>query len=40
MITLDKCNGISNTLSELPGTIYVPNKTKDVNLAKIIKHIS
>ena len=40
MITLDKCNGISNTLSELPGTIYVPNKTKDVNLEKIIKHIS
>ena len=52
MITLDKCSGIHNTLSELSGRTCVPNETDDVNLSlfnlltrgkesrTLIKHIS
>ena len=52
MITLDKCNGSCNTLSQIFGRICVPNKTEDINVnafnlitrtseSKIlIKHIS
>ena len=32
IITLNKGNGIFNTLSEIPGKICVSNETKDVNL--------
>ena len=32
MISLDKCKGSCNTLSEISDRMYVSNKTKDVNL--------
>ena len=32
MISLDKCNGSYNTLSELSDRIFIPNKTGDVHL--------
>ena len=32
MFSLDRCNGSCDTLDDLPSTICVPSKTKDVNL--------
>ena len=32
MISLDKCNGSYNTLSELSDRLFIPNKTGDVHL--------
>ena len=32
MISLDKCNESCNAVDDLSAKIYVPNKTKDVNL--------
>ena len=52
MITLDKCNGICNTVSELFGKTCDPSKTEDVILSlfnlitgtidskTLVKHIS
>ena len=31
MISLDKCNGISNAVDDLPTKLCVPSKTKDAN---------
>ena len=33
IISLDKCNGSCNTLTEISGRTCVPNKTKNVNLS-------
>ena len=32
MVSLDKCNGIRNAVDDLPTKMYVPRKTKDVNV--------
>ena len=32
MISLDTCNRSCNTLTEILGRIYVPNKTENVNM--------
>ena len=52
MINLDKCNGICNAVNDLFTKIYVPSKTKDINVEvfnmitkknevkMLVKHIS
>ena len=32
IFSIDRCNGSCNTFDDLSSRIYVPNKTKDVNL--------
>ena len=33
MVNLDRCNGICNTINNIPGRIPVSNKTEVVNLS-------
>ena len=39
MISIDKCNGSCNDADDIPTKIYVPSKTKDVNV-KVFKMIT
>ena len=32
MISLDKCNGSCNAVDDLSTNIYIPSKTKDINV--------